>query len=249
MKIKSYILGSMLAVFIAASVTQAARLYLSPNGGDIISDCPNSIDVMIDTEGEDIYGAAVNLVYDKDNVQIVSFYPNEVFNLPLKPKYGENNFSTALLSVVRDENGEAVKYNWDIKYATLIIKNKEPIDSTTLDFVFNEEWDTMDESDVWRYEDAQDVLVQPEAVTFNFVQGECSEVKVEWEDHLSADFDFESNLEGNLDAIQNLTDQFKDEYIESVTVKGKVDLMYVYAGAAILLVIIIIAILIRRKKK
>jgi len=194
-------------ICISASFVHAANVYLSPETDQLISNCANNIDIMIDPQWEEIFGASVNMTYDWKYIEVDWFYLNDKLNLPFDIKITQNNDSwniqSAALSLLRDKKFKQIWFTGLVKYATLVIKNKEPIDTTEINFLFSGQWITTDDMDVFRLKDAKDVLANVEWKTFKFIQWECLHTSPDGMDQFASGYDFRAQLNKNLQNIEN----------------------------------------------
>ena len=192
--------------FIAISFTHGANIYLQPEQDTLISNCPNNIDIMIDTQWAEIFWAWINMMYDWKNIEIVWFYLNEDLNIPLNlPKSTDMwNFKNTALSIIRDDNFHHVGFTWLFKYATLVIKNRSELSDTRIDFLFSWQGSTIDNMDVFRIEDARDILSNVEWKTFVFSSWTCSHLAPNGIDQMNNTYDINEQLYKNLQNIANL---------------------------------------------
>jgi hypothetical protein len=174
----------------------------------LLSNCENNIDIMIDTQWESIFGAAISMSYDRKNIEIVWLYLNDDFNLPLATKIRKIGdiwmIESAELSLIRDVDFQQIWFNWLVKYATLVIKNKEPISTTKFEFLFDRAWSTTDNMDVFRLWDARDILVSARWWSFDFWDGTCNHEAPSGDNQIDDTYDFQSNLDNNLKNISRV---------------------------------------------
>jgi len=190
------------------SFSRSANIYLVPESENLISNCDNNIDIMIDTDWEAIFWAATTMQYDWKNIQIDGFYINEALNLPMDVEIdGLWKIKSAALSMIKDINDKQTWFSGSVKYATLVIKNKEPITATQIDFLFSWQKDTTDNMDVFRLSDAQDVLMSVRWWTFPFINGQCLHQSPEGINQMDANYDYQSHINGNLENIAKLEKQ------------------------------------------
>jgi len=191
-----------------ASFSRAANIYLVPEAENLISNCDNNIDIMIDSEWESIFWASTTMQYDWKNIQIDWFYINEAFNLPRNVEIdGLWKIKSAALSLIRDTNYKQTWFSGSIKYATLVIKNKEPITTTQIDFLFSWQGNTRDNMDVFRLKDAQDILMSVNWWIFSFVDGQCLHQSPDGINQMDPNYDYQSHINGNLENIAKLEKQ------------------------------------------
>ncbi len=200
------VLFLMICMF--ASFVDAAKIYLVSESDVLTSNCENNIDIMIDTQGEEIFWASINMSYDRKNIEIIWLYLNEDFNLPLANKITKDgelwNIQSAELSLIRDASFDQIWFIGLVKYGTLVIKNKEPINSTSFDFLFDGAWSSLDNMDVFRLWDANDILDIVEWKTFDFVDGLCLHEAPSGGNQMDDSYDFQANLDKNLQNIVNI---------------------------------------------
>lgn len=193
---------------ICVSFADSARVYLSSETEKLISNCSNNVDIMIDTQWEDIFWASINMIYDRKNIQIDWFYLNDAFNLPLDIEVHEYkdfaNIKSATLSLIRNDNFQQIWFSGLVKFATIVLKNKEPIESTRIEFLFSGYWVSTDNMDVFRLWDAKDVLKTVEMKKFNFEQWNCLHNSPDGVNQLDQNYDFQMHLNKNLKNIANL---------------------------------------------
>ena len=196
----------MCLIFI--SFSKAANIYMVPESQNLIKNCDNNIDIMIDTKWEEIFWASTNMQYDRKNIEIVWFYLNDSFNLPMNI---ENDWlghiKSAALSMIRDSTFKQTWFTGVIKYATLVIKNKEPITGTTIDLLFSWQKDRTDNMDVFRLWDAQDILMSVQSWSFNFVDGQCLHQAPQGINQMDANYNYQDHINGNLQNITKLEKQ------------------------------------------
>ena len=190
------------------SFVDSARIYLSSETDNLISNCNNNVDIIINTQWEEIFWASVNMIYDRKNIQIEWFYLNEEFNLPLDVEINEYtdfaNIKSATLSLIRNSDFQQVWFSGLVKFATIVLKNKEPIESTRIEFLFSGNGITTDNMDVFRLWDAKDILKEVEWKVFNFVQWECLHTAPDGINQIDENYDFRTHLDKNLKNISNL---------------------------------------------
>jgi len=164
-------------VFLLSTGTYANKLYLEPAYGELIKNCDNPIDIMIDSNRTEILWAAIHLKYDSKNIRISSFYPNTDFNLPVEHKNNvkEWTFVWGLLSMHLKDH-EQYGFKGKTKYGTIYIRNVEEIDNTKLILPMTYPWDAKDENDIYRLLDGGDVLDSVQNGTYTFVEGECPKI-------------------------------------------------------------------------
>lgn len=197
----------LLWMYMFVSFSNGAKIYFESDN-QLTLNCENNIDIMIDTEWEEIFGASVNILYDRNNIEILWFYLNDDFNLPLAIKISQNNgvwnIKSSELSLLRDINLKQTGFSGIVKYGTFVIKNKEPIVNTKFEFLFDVLWSSLDNMDVFRLWDASDILSTVESKIFNFVNWECHHQSPNGKDQISDDYDFQSILDKNLKNIEML---------------------------------------------
>lgn len=195
----------LFGVYMSVSFSSASKIYLVSETDSLISNCENNIDIMIDTQWEEIFGASINMSYDRKNIEIVWLYLNDDFNLPLANKITKDdelwNIQSAELSLIRDSDFNQKWFVGLVKYGTLVIKNKEPISITSFDFLFDSVWSTVDNVDVFRLWDARDILTNAEWGTFDFVDGVCLHEAPSGGNQMDENYDLQSNLDKNLQNI------------------------------------------------
>lgn len=187
-------------IFFFSSSSFSANLYLSPSSGTLIKNCNNYIDVFMDTADKNILWAAVALSYEPRKIQIQGFYPNETFNLPVKPTNDDNEwiFSTALLSLLLDNKSHRIWFSWTIKYGTIVVRNIENIDTTKLNIQFQFD-SAIDWSAIYRFDDGRDILSSVSGAQYTFVNGTCPSAPQDLsQNYLDTQFDFDQNLQHNL---------------------------------------------------
>lgn len=203
---KTLVLSCVL--LIAISFVGATKIYLSSNEDKLISNCPTNIDIMIDSKWQEFFGASVNMSYDRKNIQIDWFYLNDEFNLPLDVDINEYddfaNIKGAALSLIRNPEFKQIWFSGVVRFATMVVKNKELINSTKIDFLFSGNGITTDNMDVFRLWDAKDILKEVEWKTFEFIDGECLHTAPDGLNQLDDNYNFKSNLDKNLKSISNL---------------------------------------------
>ena len=223
------------------SFSWAAKIYLAPESEHLISNCDNNIDIMIDTQWEDIFWAATTMQYDWKNIQIDGFYINEAFNLPRNVEIdGLWNIKSAALSMIKDANDKQTWFSGSVKYATLVIKNKEPITTTQINFLFSWQGNTTDNMDVFRLSDAQDVLTSVTWGIFSFVDGQCLHQSPEGINQTDPNYDYQSHINGNLANIAKLEKQM----VYKQRIKNNINII----SYVLIFLLIIILILIMWKK-
>lgn len=209
-----------LMIFISTSFVGAANIYLTSPTDTLTTNCPNNIDIMIDTQSEEIFWASVHMTYDWKNIEIVWFYLNDQLNLPLEAKIAQDgdlwDIQSAALSLVRNQDFQHIWFTWLVKYATLVVQNKEPITSTEFNFLFSWEGITIDNMDVFRLKDAQDILMSVQWKTFNFTTWECLHTAPAGIDQMADGYDFRAQLNNNMQKIENMqkTYSFKHLFLQ-----------------------------------
>jgi len=192
------------------------KIYFEPSIWELIKNCENKIDIMIDPEWKEIVGASINIKYDNKNISIEWFFPNEEFNLPIEHKEKNWYFEWWLLSFYTDNNKKRYGFKEIIKYWTLNIKNKENIKETKLTFKFEWLGRTKDKTDVYRISDWWDILDSIQNWKYTFVNWNCLWINNKWKNMLWWSFDFNKNLERSLKILDNEIKKepfFKKNYI------------------------------------
>lgn len=223
-------------IVLCLSFVDSAKVYLSAETENLVSNCANNIDIMIDTNWEEIFGASINMVYDRKNIQIDWFFLNEDFNLPLDVEIKEYddfaNIKSATLSLIKNSDFKQTWFSGLVKFATIVLKNKEPIENTKIDFLFSGNGITTDNMDVFRLWDARDILKEVEWKTFNFVQWECLHTSPDGTNQMDENYDFRADLDKNLKNISSLEKMYP--------YKKMIQQYWSYALILILIIILII---------
>jgi len=223
------------------SFSKAANIYFVPETWNLISNCENNLDIMIDTQWQDIFWASTNIQYDRKNIEIDWFYINEKFNLPRDVEINWLwNIKSAALSMIRGLNYRQTWFTGVIKYATLVIKNKEPIVDTQIDFLFSWQGDTTDNMDVFKLWDAKDILESVRWWVFKFVNGECLHQSPDGINQMDTNYDYQKHINGNLDNIAKLEKKMLDrQRIQK----------FIETGSYLLILLLIIILIIIMYKK
>ncbi len=200
-------------VFLLRWYTHAATMYLS--WWNSIRNCPTPIDIMIDSSDESFFWASAVLTYPWKDIEIVWFYLNTDFNLPMNVSFNEQDdgtgtLTTAALSMIRDQyTNKQIWFSWLVRYATLLIKNKEPwLSSSSLRFVFTTWWSTTDAMDVFRLWDATDILTSVSWLDLVFNEWFCPSFDIVWINQLDDTYDYQKHLSANLAAINQVEKLF-----------------------------------------
>lgn len=227
----------LLWIYMFVSFSNGAKIYLESDNNQLISNCENNIDIMIDTEWEEVFGASVNMSYDRENIEILWFYLNDDFNLPLAINMSQDNgiwnIKSSELSLLRDINFNQKWFSDIVKYWTFVIKNKEPISSTEFEFLFDGLWSSLDNMDVFRLWDAVDVLSNVEWKTFNFVDWVCNHEAPNGSNQIDGNYNFQASLDKNLKNIEMLERRhtykifFEDYWVYGLMLLLLLLLMYV----------------------
>lgn len=190
------------------SFSTAANIYLVPETENLVSNCDNNIDIMIDTQWQEIFWASSNMQYDRKNIEINGFYINEIFNLPMDTQIDWLwNIKSAALSMIRDSKFKQTWFSGIVKYATLVIKNKEPITETQIDFLFSWQWNRTDNMDIFKLGDAQDILQSVTWWTFTFIDGQCIHQAPEGINQTDPNYNYQNHINGNIENISKLEKQ------------------------------------------
>ncbi len=235
---KNLILSFVIIVWL--SFADSAKVYLSGETENLILNCANNIDIMIDSQWDEIYWVVTNLSYDWKNIEIVWFYPNEKFNLPAYSFVKEYDdfaiIENSLLSLLRNDDFDHIWFTWLVKVATLVIKNKSNVENTEIDIVKDGKI-FREKMKVFRLWDAKDVLKEVESKTFNFVQGECLHTSPDGTNQMDPNYDFRAHLDKNLKAISNL---------EKMYPYKKMFLKYWSYGLIVILIVVLFVVMYKR---
>lgn len=195
---------------IFAAFSSAAQIYLVPETENLLSNCENNIDIMIDSRWQEIFWASVNMQYDWKKIELVWFYVNNIFNLPLNvEKDNLWSIKSSLLSLIRGDDFRQIWFTGIIKYGTLVIKNKEPITETEIDFLFSWQGNTLDNMNVFKLGNAQDILESVQPWKFTFINGQCLHQAPEGINQTDTNYNYQDHINGNLKNIANLEKQMK----------------------------------------
>ncbi len=204
-KIQKTLIWLLYICLVYASFSIAANIYLIPESENLVTNCENNIDVMIDTQSESIFWASTTMQYDYKNIEIAGFYINDIFNLPMNIEIDWlGSIKSAALSMIRWEDLKQTWFTGIVKYATLVIKNKEPIKQTQIDFLFSWQGNKVDNMDVFRLWDAQDILQSVTWWTFTFVDGQCLHESPIWINQVDPNYDYTSHIGANIESIAKL---------------------------------------------
>lgn len=206
-------LGLMLMIWCFMSYSFAASIYFVPKSEPMIHNCPNIVDIMIDTEWEDIFWASTHIIYPRKDVEIIGFYLNDIFNLPMNIEITEHNgtgiLKSAALSLRRNPSSyKQIGFSWLVRYATMVIKNKEHATEVPFTFLFEGPWVSTDTMDVFKLWNARDILTSASWSLFTFVDGECLSGTLMGIDQLDPDYDYRAHLAANLKALENMDKRF-----------------------------------------
>lgn len=204
-RIKTPLIGVLYICIIYISFSTAANIYFAPETENLVKNCQNNIDILVDTQGDEIFGVSTNIQYDRKNIQIDGFYINPYFNLPLDTQYDWlGNIKSAALSMIRWVDFKQTWFTGVVKFATLVLTNREPITETTIDFLFSWQKNRTDSMDVFRIGDAQDVLQSVAWWTFTFVDGQCLHQAPNGINQLDPNYDYTSHIGWNIESIAKL---------------------------------------------
>jgi len=200
----------LFACLVFVSFSSAANVYFVPETENLLSNCENNIDIMIDPQWQEIFWASVNIQYDRKNIELLWFYVNDAFNLPLDIQKDDLwSIKSSLLSLIRGNNFEPVWFTGIVKYGTLVIKNKEPITQTQINFLFSWQGNPSDNINVFRLGDAADILTSVQTWNFTFVDGQCLHQSPEGINQTDASYNYQDHIKGNLQNITGLEKQRK----------------------------------------
>lgn len=223
------------------SFSSAANIYIVSESDNLIKNCQNNIDILVDTQWEEIFWISTNILYDRKNIQIDGFYINDLFNLPLDIQNNWiGNIKSAALSMIRWSEFKQTGFSGIVKFATLVITNKEPINDTKIDFLFSWKNNRTDNMDVFRVSDAQDILQSATWWVFTFVDGKCLHEAPSWVNQLDMNYDYKTHIGAN---IENITKLEKQMHYQQRIQKNIQILSYILV---ILLLIILIIIMYKK---
>lgn len=239
-----------LAVSVMAGTTFAGKLAFS--GTDtMIKNCPTTIDIYVDTQGEEIGTAGVNIVLD-DSFVVNRFESNEgVYRSYTSPKIltarkgsFEGKEFLRLLGTTSSPNG----YQGEGVFGTITVT--PTADKVNLDFYMIPDYDGEDSNLALDTDgDITDALTEVENKVFNVVDGECNvaalgEIEIEEPEASVFAEETEAKIEETLEINEeNIFDMSQE------TNRLKKNMMYVAIAAAALILVIIIIVVARKKRK
>lgn len=83
-KWKQTIMTCIVATMCISYCTFSARLFFTPaEQKNYAPDCPITLDVYVDTQGEKTMGTEFIIPYDKNHITLLGFVPTDIYNLPI----------------------------------------------------------------------------------------------------------------------------------------------------------------------
>lgn len=174
MKIKNLIIA--VAFFLMTPHTFAAKMALSPNGGELISGCQHRINIVINTEGVNSRAADAFLSYNPAEIDIIDQLAN-IGGTQLRPgsvyeSYPGNQVNNGVIRLTAFNR--IGFFNGRGNLASFVIQGKPGIEQTTINFNYSPGQST--DSNVANAESV-DVLNGAYGATFHFKKGSCGSDK------------------------------------------------------------------------
>ncbi len=217
-----------------------AKLYFeSPE--EITKNCSNEIDIIIDTEGEEIMWAAINIWFEENNVQIKWFIPNKEFNVPIEHTIQDGTIKWWLLLMNTNNKKGRKWFKWKIKYWTLYLQNIQNIKTTELKFSFVGPTYTEDRVDIYSIKDGSDIITSVGNKKFTFIQWKCKKTNIENNpNNMLNNFDHQKALEENMKLLNEVAYKTNKSLQEQI--------LYKIIYGIITLLVILMTILLFKKK-
>lgn len=162
-KVTKIIFSSLALFFLISGTVNAASFYLAPQSSEFKHGCTNSINIMIDTEGQDATAADAILNYNPNEIEVTSLRSGDAFQTYLGNSYTGGKITLTGFNVMTTLNGVA-------KFGTFKFKNKNNVESTNINFDF-----TLGETTDSNIADANsnDILSSTTDGSYSFVSGPC----------------------------------------------------------------------------
>ena len=134
------VFGNVLFVF-ATGEDKAASLYLTPSSGSYSPGQSFSVDIMLDTGGNQIQGVAAYIIYDSSQLEAEidnpAQAPQSVFNEQYYSSKGREGIKPNLIEINRIATKPAIGSNIAVARLILRAKTKATLDTTELKFSFD----------------------------------------------------------------------------------------------------------------
>ena len=182
--LKLFIVSIWLVIFVTPVF--AAKIIVQQVDSNAIVGCPFDVDLMIDTDGDEIQWSTINIDF-LSWIMLKWFVFGDTINIGFPIMQSWNN----LIAFWFRFPGV---FTWTVKFATLRIQQNDKIDKNSLKFNWsNKLWDSTDFMDVHLF-GWKDNLKWIENKEFVFVEWSCPELSnLSW-DQLSSSFDQNEHL-------------------------------------------------------
>jgi len=233
----------------ALNVTNAGKLYFTSDSDTLIKNCPTEVKIMIDTEGDEVNSAGVNVILN-DTFTVNKFSEEGgVFRDYVKARYydakkGEYK-GQKFLNVV-GTTSSANGFNGEGTFGTYTITAGN-VDEVELGFYMIEDFNGEDSNLVMITDDGnKDVLTSAETKIFKVVEGECT---VEAMPELTEeDITTTVNAEDVEEKVEDIIDVIDENVFDASQETTRLQTNWIYVAIALVALILILLIATKSKK-
>lgn len=201
---------SLVSCLLVFWITSAASLYFEPSNGSLYQNCKSSVQVVLDTQKDQILWASVKIHYNPSEIEVDGFYPNKEFNLPLPVKQDENSFVVSLLSLIRNDQFDRVGFSGKVVLWTLVFSPRSNVNHTIISFTSTAPRVREDDNDIFLLSNAADIFDRSINGEYFFFPWTCSPVQVSGPDYIHDAAKIQDTLNQNLALIDKQTKVLKE---------------------------------------
>jgi hypothetical protein len=167
---------NLFVLFFLATKAEAARFYFTPATNQFLQTCTSSVDIYVDTQGQQSNAADIEVNFNSNEVEIIdsnsSLPGKQIANGIAYESYFGNEVND-VLGRIRLAGGSFVStLNGASKFATIQFRSKPGISSTTFTIRFDGSGNTLD-SNVAQASTSLDLLTGVTNGSYTFALGDC----------------------------------------------------------------------------